>query len=74
MDDQDWKKKVITFLAVSHAIEALIARRMAKKRGKSPNLWFAITLVFGIFAIRRLKKVEPLESEEEKGRKEKKKD
>ncbi len=40
-----------------HPIEAVIAARMAKKRGRKPLPWMAATLVFGVFAMKRLKKL-----------------
>ncbi len=63
MENKLWLKRVIAFLAVAHPIEALIARRMAKERGKNPNLWFFLTLIFGIFSLRKLRKIKPAETE-----------
>ncbi len=65
MEDKVWIKRVALFLAIAHPLEALIARRMAKKRGKDPNLWFFLTLIFGVFSLRKLKKSEPAETEGE---------
>lgn len=38
-------------LAIMHAVEALIARRAAKKRGLKPMRYFCLTLVFGVFVL-----------------------
>lgn len=54
-------KQVAITLAVLHPIEAVIARRMAKKRGRNPNLYFFLTLVFGVFALLKLRRIEPVE-------------
>jgi uncharacterized protein YhhL (DUF1145 family) len=38
-------------LAIMHFVEALIARRAAKKRGLKPRKYFCLTLVFGVFVL-----------------------
>jgi hypothetical protein len=38
-------------LAISHLFEAMIAYRAARKRGKSPVLYFLLTQVFGVFVL-----------------------
>lgn len=47
------------FIGVMHPIESVIAARMARKRGRKPLPWAAATLVFGVFAMRRLRKLGP---------------
>lgn len=44
-------KKVILSLAAMHAVEAPIAYREAKKRGKNPWLYAALTAAFGVFVL-----------------------
>ncbi len=44
-------KKIVQQLAVMHAVESLIAYRAAKKRGKNPKLYMALTAVFGVFVL-----------------------
>jgi predicted MFS family arabinose efflux permease len=51
MSDTGKVKKVLLQLGVAHFIEALIAARAAKKRGKNPLLYFALTQVFGVFIL-----------------------
>lgn len=51
MDANETTMKVIKQLPVMHFIEALIAYRAAKKRGKSPVLYFMLTQVFGVFVL-----------------------
>jgi uncharacterized protein YhhL (DUF1145 family) len=51
MEQSDKMKKMATQLAIMHAMEALIAMRAAKKRGKSPVKYFFLTLVFGVFVL-----------------------
>jgi uncharacterized protein YhhL (DUF1145 family) len=68
MKQKDALKKVAIFLGIMHPIEALIAARMARKRGKKPLRWFLATLVFGVFAMNRLKALPPVS----KGKKSKK--
>lgn len=67
MDQKDMLKKVAIFIGIMHPIEALCATRMAKKRGKKPFRWFLATLVFGVFAMKRLKAV-PVEVKVKKGK------
>lgn len=73
MEKKDALKKVAVFIGIMHPIEALIAAHMARKRGKKPLRWFALTLVFGVFAMNRLKKVPELEKPGKKAKKQKKK-
>lgn len=61
MEQNDKVKKIIAFLAIMHFVEALLARRMAKKRGKSPCLYFVLTLFFGFFTLLKLRKIKPEE-------------
>ncbi len=68
MDQKDALKKVAIFLGIMHPIEALIAARMARKRGKKPVRWFLVTLVFGVFAMNRLRAL-PVASKGKKGKK-----
>jgi uncharacterized protein YhhL (DUF1145 family) len=49
--DNEKIKKAGQQLAVMHFIEALIARRAAKKRGLKPMRYFCLTLVFGVFVL-----------------------
>ena len=46
-DMMKWLKR----LPLMHFVEALIACRAAKKRGKSPVLYFLLTQVFGVFVL-----------------------
>lgn len=59
MDQKNVLKKVAIFISIMHPIEALISARMARKRGKKPVRWFLATLVFGVFAMNRLKALPP---------------
>lgn len=43
--------KVIRSLAVMHVFEAPIAYLAAKKRGKNPKLYAALTMVFGVLVL-----------------------
>ncbi len=52
--NMDKIKKVIVVTAVLHFIEANIAYRAAKKRGKNPKLYFVLTQLFGIPVLRPL--------------------
>jgi uncharacterized protein YhhL (DUF1145 family) len=67
MEKENALKKSVTsvavFIGIMHPIEAMVARRMAKKRGRKPLPWMAATLLFGVFAMKRLKKLPPLEKE-----------
>lgn len=58
MEQNDMVKKVIAVLAATHFLEALIARRMAKKRGKKPGRYFVLGLMFGFFTLLKLRKIE----------------
>lgn len=49
--DGDKLKKIVKQLAVMHAVESLVAYRAAKKRGKNPKLYSALTLAFGVFVL-----------------------
>lgn len=51
MENQDKAMKLLKSTAVMHFFEALIAFRAAKKRGKSPLLYFLLTQVFGVFVL-----------------------
>lgn len=61
MSTPDWKErermddngmmKWLKRLPLMHFVEALIACRAAKKRGKSPALYFLLTQVFGVFVL-----------------------
>jgi hypothetical protein len=51
MDNTGKNKNMMKALAVSHLIEAMIAFRAAKKRGKNPFLYFLLTQVFGVFVL-----------------------
>jgi hypothetical protein len=48
---KDLFKKTIKFLAVVHPIEAVIAYRVAQKKGKDPKLYAALTLLLGVFVL-----------------------
>lgn len=65
MEQDSALKKAVTsvavFIGIMHPIEAMVVRRMAKKRGRRPLPWMAATLLFGVFAMKRLKKLEPVE-------------
>ena len=54
-------RKVAIAIAIAHTIEALFAMRMAKKRGKSPVLYFLLTLPIGFPVMLRLRKAECVE-------------
>lgn len=49
--DPDKAKKILGPVAVMHTFEAIIAWRAAKKRGKSPALYFFLTLFLGVFVL-----------------------
>jgi mannose/cellobiose epimerase-like protein (N-acyl-D-glucosamine 2-epimerase family) len=51
MAQNDRMMKTMKQLAVMHFCEALIAYRAAKKRGKNPKLYFALTQVLGVFVL-----------------------
>lgn len=59
METTGTAKKVVAVIAVGHFIEALFARRMARRRGKSPALYFVATLFVGFPILLRLRKIEP---------------
>lgn len=65
MEQSDMVKKVIAVLAVAHFFEALIARRMAKKRGKKPGRYFVLGLMFGFLTLLKLRKIEKVADVEE---------
>lgn len=44
-------KKLAAQLAIGHLFEAMIAFRAAKKRGKNPMVYFALTQIFGVFVL-----------------------
>lgn len=73
MEQKDALRKaavsVAVFIGIMHPIESLIVARMAKKRGRKPLPWVAATLVFGVFVMKRLKKLPPLEKESGKKKK-----
>ncbi len=60
MDSKKLKQTFIV-IAVLHSMEALLAKRMARKRGKSPALYFVLTLFIGFPIMLRLRKVEKIE-------------
>lgn len=51
MESNDKKMKILKQTAVMHFVEAVIAYSAAKKRGKSPALYFVLTQVFGVFVL-----------------------
>jgi hypothetical protein len=51
MPNDDKVKKTVMSLGVMHFVEAMLAYRAAKKRGKSPVLYFLLTQVFGVFVL-----------------------
>jgi hypothetical protein len=51
MQDNDRMKKTLMSLGVMHFFEAVLAYRAAKKRGKSPVLYFLLTQFFGVFVL-----------------------
>jgi uncharacterized protein YhhL (DUF1145 family) len=53
--------KVAVFLAVLHPLEAVVASRMAARRGRDPRRWALATLLFGVFALLRLRGIPPKE-------------
>lgn len=61
MKGREVARKVLAFLAVMHPLEAVVAWRMAAKRGRDPRLWAAATLLFGVFALARLRGIQPTE-------------
>ena len=58
MEGKEIFKRAAIGLAIAHTIEASIAARMAKKRGKSPVLYFFMTLPIGFPVMLRLRKTE----------------
>jgi uncharacterized protein YhhL (DUF1145 family) len=61
--DADKMKKVFMSLAVMHTVEACIAYRAAKKRGKNPKLYYCLTQVFGVFVLMPLLRKPKVEAE-----------
>ena len=61
MEGKEIIKKAAIALAIAHTMEALFAMRMAKKRGKSPVLYFFLTLPIGFPVMLRLRKAECVE-------------
>jgi len=55
------------FLAVTHPLEAAAAACMAAKRGRRPLPWALATLAFGVFALRRLRKLPALQGDARAG-------
>jgi uncharacterized protein YhhL (DUF1145 family) len=51
MQNKDSVKKVFIAISVMHTIEAMIAYRAAKKRGKNPKLYYLLTQFFGVFVL-----------------------
>ena len=51
MQHKDIAKKVLMLLVFIHTVEAMIAYRAAKKRGKNPKLNFLLTQFFGVFVL-----------------------
>jgi hypothetical protein len=51
MENAGKHKNMMKALAISHLFEAMIAYRAARKRGKSPVLYFLLTQVFGVFVL-----------------------
>ncbi|MHB8894371.1 MAG: TMEM254 family protein [Candidatus Geothermincolia bacterium] len=51
MGSTDKKKTLLRNMVVIHFFEAVVAYRAAKKRGKSPKLYFILTQVFGVFVL-----------------------
>ncbi len=51
MENTDKLKKAVRQLAVMHFLEALIAYRAAKKRGRNPVLYFFLTQFLGVFVL-----------------------
>jgi hypothetical protein len=49
--DADKLKKIFMMLAIAHTVEAGIAYRAAKKRGKNPKLYYCLTQFFGVFVL-----------------------
>jgi hypothetical protein len=64
--DSEKMMKIGQQLAVMHFIEALIARRAAKKRGLKPMRYFCLTLVFGVFVLVPLLRKPKLDKETKK--------
>ncbi len=64
--DSDKIKKIAKQLAVMHAVESLIAYRVAKKRGKNPKLYMVLTAAFGVFVLVPLLRKPKLSKEERK--------
>ncbi len=61
MEGKGIVKKAAIAIAIAHITEALFAMRMAKKRGKSPVLYFFLTLPIGFPVMLRLRKTECVE-------------
>jgi hypothetical protein len=51
LNDTDKMKRNLAVLGVMHFFEALIAYRAAKKRGKSPLIYFVLTQFLGVFVL-----------------------
>lgn len=63
MQDSDKMKKWLVSLTVMHFCEAVIACRAAKKRGKSPALYFFLTQFMGVFVLIPLLRKPKVEAE-----------
>lgn len=59
--DAEKLKKIGMLLAVTHFIEACIAARVARKKGKNSKLYFMLTLFLGVFVLVPLRRSEPEE-------------
>ena len=64
MEQSDRIKQMISFLAISHFFEALIAARAAKKRGLSRVKYFFLTWLLGVFVLIPLLRKPKVEEEE----------
>jgi hypothetical protein len=51
MANDDRKIKTMKQVVVVHFVEAMIAYRAAKKRGKNPKLYFVLTQALGVFVL-----------------------
>jgi|BarGraIncu00421A_1022006.scaffolds.fasta_scaffold07515_5 Domain of unknown function (DUF4499) len=51
MEKSEQTKNIMRSLVVMHFIEATIAYRAARKRGKNPMLYFLLTQFFGVFVL-----------------------
>ncbi len=65
MEQSDKMKKIAQQLAAAHFVEALVATRVAKKRGKSPVKYFFLTLIFGVFVLVPLMRKPKVEKRED---------